>query len=101
MTLPNDARYRITSVGVTSSFVTFTHDIDIIACQGGGKCRVPLIGGFLGVSVTLTRPWWELWLRGWGTRHHESLIITANKIILQTCGWTMNAPISTVESDSQ
>ena len=49
MTLPNDAHYRVTSVGVTSSFVTFTHDIDIIACQGGGKCRVPLIGGFRSV----------------------------------------------------
>ena len=32
------------------------------------------------MSVTLTRPWQELWLRGWGARHQEFLKIVANII---------------------
>ena len=44
------------------------------------------IGGLPGVSVTLTRPWRELWLRGWRLRHND-LLICKTIFYLQTCGW--------------
>ena len=42
-------------------------------------------GGHIGVSMTLTRPWQELWLRGRGVRHPELLIVAANVLNADLC----------------
>ena len=43
------------------------------------------IGGHIGVSVTLTHPWQELWLLGRGMRHPELLKAAANAINVDVC----------------